>query len=66
MTEIGIGARIHVLHQGAALCGQEGVPAAWPKAHSWVAVGNWEKASCATCRKYAQEILAARRDQAAH
>lgn len=35
---------IHILNEGKALCGQEGLPSSWPEGHRWVSVAHYIEA----------------------
>jgi hypothetical protein len=42
---------VHILHEGLAYCGRNGVPRAWPRGHVWVCFDEWRLASCRACRE---------------
>lgn len=44
---------VHILLQGRALCGQEGLPCDWPPNHKWVGAvhdPDIAKANCQPCK----------------
>jgi hypothetical protein len=46
------GTIVHILHEGKAFCGLDGLPVEWPAGHKWVALhdaGAIEDASCPAC-----------------
>ena len=40
---------IHVLHHGAAFCGQPGLPKDWPEGDRWVGLDHPELSNCHRC-----------------
>lgn len=41
---------VHVLYQGAALCGLRGLPREWPEGESWVPTDDANDVTCGACK----------------
>lgn len=50
---------VHLLVAGRAVCGfSRLVPRDWPAGHVWVGISGAHQASCKTCLRLAEELIA--------
>lgn len=53
LLNVGAIKEVHILHEGRALCGLQGLPADWPDGHRWVGVEDKGRATCVVCKRAA-------------